>query len=291
MKLAPVKEGSKKEELRPLAWWCVRGARSPSASSGVLPRRSPPGAGLPAAVPGDPPAFCTLSAQSEWSSCLGWRLPWKPACSGALPLQAPGTTESPPCWPGAPALTRQEWRSPDRQAQRTSEQRAPRHALSETRRGGGIPGCEQVLGHQGLQEEQTVSSLTRNFWDENAVHAKLDKYVRIRKRIANEGLRTHRFLDLELRVEAARSQQFAEQDCPREVASEGTGTGSDAQLPGSDARPPFGSCRSAERPRPAWRLVLFCRLSTLLCYSGLPWLSCNLHNVQGILGIPVWEKY
>lgn len=58
---------------------------------------------------GDPPAFLRTAREAAASAggCLGNR----PAAA-ALPLQAPAATEASRCWPGALALTWQEWEAP-----------------------------------------------------------------------------------------------------------------------------------------------------------------------------------
>lgn len=137
---------------------------------------------------GDPPAFSAHFLHKVSGAAARRRLPWKPACSGSPAFPGSRTTESPPCWPGAPALTRQGVARP-RQAG-SEDLRAARPTARALRDAAGAEGSLDVRIRarppRASEADRLISD--KEFLGRNAVHAKLDKYVRIRKRIANDGL-------------------------------------------------------------------------------------------------------
>ena len=92
-----------------------------------------------------------FSAHSEGSSCLGRRLPWKPACSSSPASPGSSGHGSIPMLARGPCFDLAGVGSPDRQVQWTSEQRAPGQVLSETHRGAqGSPDVNWHSATKGL---------------------------------------------------------------------------------------------------------------------------------------------
>lgn len=241
---------------------------APLCSSGVLPAE--PLKGLPEGGSRRPSSFlhtfCTKWVEQLPRLALALETVQRSPClsrlqgHGVTPMLARGPSSDPT---GVAARPRQAG---------SEDLRAARPTARALRRRVGAEGSLDVNKSSATKgfRRGRPSHLWQGISGANAVHAKLDKYVRIRKRIANDGLHTRRFLDLELRVEADRSQQFAEQDCPK-----GSGLwrhghlGQTLSFRDPDAGPRFGSCPSTEAASRLEACSVLQAKHTFVCYLCL----------------------